>query len=236
MGETGWTRLLGSDFNSQITWLALATLVGLIVALCVAGWKNRQDIRRAVAIIFGGWLIVTWLVFSFMSGIFHAYYTVALSPAIAILAAIAETLLWSRRKTSWAPFVGGFTTLTTSLWAYSLVSTASGYRALAIVITIMGAIATIIMVGFGIQHMVSVPRETSMSKFLAYLAVLLAATAMISGPVAWTAATVATGHQGSIVSAGPNSSSQPGGMGGAGVSPGLEGNGKATSNSVFPNA
>ena len=35
--------------------------------------------------LWGGWLLVTGLMFSFMAGIFHAYYTVALAPAIGAL-------------------------------------------------------------------------------------------------------------------------------------------------------
>ena len=35
-----------------------------------------------------GWLVVTALTFSLMAGIFHAYYTVALAPAIGALVGI----------------------------------------------------------------------------------------------------------------------------------------------------
>ena len=44
--------------------------------------------RRAALLLWGGWLVVTGLVFSLMAGIFHAYYTVALAPAIAALVGI----------------------------------------------------------------------------------------------------------------------------------------------------
>ena len=47
--------------------------------------------------VWGGWLLVTALTFSFMAGIFHAYYTVALAPAIAALVGIGAWLLWRRR-------------------------------------------------------------------------------------------------------------------------------------------
>jgi hypothetical protein len=41
-------------------------------------------------------MLVTAVAFSFMAGIFHAYYTVALAPAIAAVVAIGASLLWSR--------------------------------------------------------------------------------------------------------------------------------------------
>ena len=50
---------------------------------------GRAPTRSAPALVlWGGWLLVTGLVFSFMAGIFHAYYTVALAPAIAALVGI----------------------------------------------------------------------------------------------------------------------------------------------------
>ena len=52
-------------------------------------WRTRglprTDALRAAAVLWGGWLLVTGLVFSFMAGIIHPYYTVALAPAIAAL-------------------------------------------------------------------------------------------------------------------------------------------------------
>src|SRR6185436_4923025 len=48
-------------------------------------------------LLWGGWLVVTGAVFSLMAGIFHAYYTVALAPAIAALVAIGGRLLCGRR-------------------------------------------------------------------------------------------------------------------------------------------
>ena len=41
--------------------------------------------------------VVTALTFSFMAGIFHAYYTVALAPAIAALVGIGAWVLWQHR-------------------------------------------------------------------------------------------------------------------------------------------
>ena len=45
----------------------------------------RTDLVRASLLLWGGWLLVTAAVFSFMDGTIHPYYTVALAPAIAAL-------------------------------------------------------------------------------------------------------------------------------------------------------
>lgn len=211
-GETGWNRLFTSDFNDQIAWLIFAALAGLVVVLVVAGLKNRTDIHRAFAIAFGGWLVVTWLIFSFMSGIFHSYYTVALSPAIATLAAAGIALLWAHRHTVWAPFTAAFTVISTAVWSYYLItSQASGYAVLAYAVLGTAILAAGTFVWGGIRNLDVPAGETSGTRMMAGLAALLAAFSMLAGPVAWTAATVASGHQGSIVSAGPG-----GGMGGGG--------------------
>ena len=52
---------------------------------------------RAV-LLWAGWLVVTGLVFSFMAGIYHDYYTIALAPAIAGLVAVAGHVLWQQRS------------------------------------------------------------------------------------------------------------------------------------------
>ena len=118
-GETGLFRLWTSDFGDQITWLAPIAFTGIALGLIAAApakkgqvyfgrfYQGKREhevdpdtvtrIRRAQIVIFGAWLIMTWLVFSFMAGIFHAYYTVALSPAIAVLVAICGTSLLALR-------------------------------------------------------------------------------------------------------------------------------------------
>ena len=40
----------------------------------------RTDRTRAALLLWGGWLLVTGLVFSYMQGIIHPYYAIALAP------------------------------------------------------------------------------------------------------------------------------------------------------------
>lgn len=209
-GQTGWTRLFSGEFDDQITWLVFAALVGFIVALVVAGTKNRTDIRRASAIMFGGWLVITWLIFSFMSGIFHAYYTVALAPPIAVLSAICIALLWTNRHTIWAPFTAAAVTSFSAVWAYSLIIAVSGYEYLAYFVAATGVIGAILFITQGFSNINSPTRKVSLTTILASLC---ATASLLSGPIAWTGATIATGHRGSLVTAGPGSS-RGGGPGG----------------------
>src|SRR6266540_1183318 len=97
-GETGWTRMFDAAQGGQVAWLLPAALILLVAGLVITWRAPRTDRVRGGFLLWGGWLLTTGLVFSFMQGIFHAYYTVALAPAIAALVGIGATLLWRRRE------------------------------------------------------------------------------------------------------------------------------------------
>lgn len=66
-------------------------------------------------------LLVTAAVFSFAAGIIHAYYTVALAPAIGALVGVGAVAAWRRRD--W--FGAGVTVAmvaSTGVWAWVLLS------------------------------------------------------------------------------------------------------------------
>ena len=70
------------EIGGQISWLLPAALILLVGRPGADRARPRTDRARAGLVLWGGWLLVTGLIFSFMQGIFHAYYTVALAPAI----------------------------------------------------------------------------------------------------------------------------------------------------------
>ncbi|MER6596289.1 glycosyltransferase family 39 protein, partial [Micromonospora purpureochromogenes] len=104
-GQTGWLRMFDTEVGGQISWLLPAALILLVAGLVLAGRAPRTDRRRAGLLLWGGWLLVTGLIFSFMSGIFHAYYTVALAPAVGAVVGIGAVLLWRERAAAPGPVV-----------------------------------------------------------------------------------------------------------------------------------
>ncbi|MFI2650073.1 ArnT family glycosyltransferase [Micromonospora fulviviridis] len=102
-GQSGLLRMFDTEVGGQISWLLPAALILLVAGLWLAGRAARTDRTRAGLLLWGGWLLVTGLIFSFMSGIFHAYYTVALAPAVGALVGIGATLLWRARTTPSVP-------------------------------------------------------------------------------------------------------------------------------------
>ena len=205
-GETGITRLFTGEFGGQITWLLPAALVIGVSALVLLGWRHRTSARRATLLLSGGWTVLTAVVFSFMSGIFHAYYTVALAPAIAVTLGAAADVLWRRRARSWVRIVLAASALLTGVWAWVLLGRAESWqpwlRYVVVALAVVGAV------------LVLLPRR-GRALTAATLAVLL--TGGLLAPAAYSVETVSTAHTGSIVTAGPTVSGGTGGFGGGGA-------------------
>ncbi|WP_181697120.1 glycosyltransferase family 39 protein [Nocardia sp. GTS18] len=190
-GQTGITRLFDSAQGGQIAWLLPAALILAVVALVVYGRAPRTDLRRASVMLWGGWLLVTGLVFSFMKGIFHQYYTVALAPAVAALTAIGAVLLWRHRDRVSARVCAAATMGVTAATAWVLLSRTSDFVPWLWWVILVG--------GLGAMLALLVPPAPKRSAFAA----LLAGTVALSGPAAYTAETIASVNAGSIPSAGP---------------------------------
>ncbi|WP_327676178.1 ArnT family glycosyltransferase [Kitasatospora sp. NBC_00458] len=119
-GETGITRMFDGDIGGQIAWLMPAALILLLLGLWATRRYARTDTARSAFLVWGGWLLCTALTFSFMSGIFHQYYTVALAPAVAALVGMGVDGLWrARHRLPYAAVLAGTLAVTVS-WAFVL--------------------------------------------------------------------------------------------------------------------
>lgn len=231
-GETGIARLWTSDFGDQITWLALLAFSGIVIGLVAARALRKSRggddalvrIRKAQVAVFGGWLLVTWLVFSFMAGIFHAYYTVALAPAIAVPVAICAAGLHELRDRPWTPAVAGALIAFSSAWCMALVLRSDSFTWLGAIIGVIGVTSGIALCVVGYAVRSDVPTRGVRCGMRVLLA--LGTVAIMAGPVTWTACTVATGHTGSIVTAGPSQGGM--GQGGGGMLDGKTANDELT--------
>ncbi|MFC9514940.1 glycosyltransferase family 39 protein [Nocardiaceae bacterium NPDC056970] len=225
-GSTGPTRLFESAQGGQIAWLLPVALILLVAGIALCGRAVRTDVRRASFIAFGSWLLVTGLVFSFMAGIFHAYYTVALAPAVAALVGAGAVTLWRRRDLVWVRIVAAVTIAVTAATAWILLGRSPDFVPwLRWVVVVVGALAAVAML---------VP---AVLRARAAVVVIVAALFTgLAGPVAYAVNTIGTGHSGSIPSAGPRVEGEmgrggPGGMRGPGEQlngmpiPGGRGNG-----------
>ncbi|MDN4599023.1 ArnT family glycosyltransferase [Leifsonia virtsii] len=203
-GSTGILRLFENEIGGQITWLLPAALVLFVVALVLGRTLARTDPGRATLLLFGGWLIVTALAFSFMAGIFHAYYTVALAPALAGVVAIGASAVWRSREKLWIRILSAVTMLGTAVWAWVLLDRATDWLPWLKVVVLIVALAASVL-------LLLPPR----SRMLSGATIAVTLVGALLAPTAYTLQTVTTGHTGSIVTAGPTVSGGMGGFGGA---------------------
>lgn len=217
-GETGIGRMFNSELGSQISWLLPAALI-LLVGGIILTWKARRtDTTRSAFVAWGGSLLMTAAVFSFMAGIFHQYYTIALAPYIAALIGMGATVLWEERAKWWAGALLGAAVAGTAWWGYVLLGRTPNY-----VPWLRWAVLT-----GGLAGALGVLLAARLGRQLAIAAIGLSFAASVAGPVAYTLSTVNSAHTGSIVTAGPASAGGmggPGGGGGGGGRPGVGGGG-----------
>ncbi|ODU02442.1 MAG: glycosyl transferase [Pseudonocardia sp. SCN 72-86] len=203
-GEAGITRLFSGEIALEVSWLLPAALIAIVALVCLAGRRPRTDKLRAAAALWGGWTLVTGVVFSFMSGTMHPYYTVALAPGIAALVAVGAVALW-RSRAHLAARVGlALMVASTAAWsAVLLLGSGEPYAWLGWVVA-----------GLAVPGLVAVllPAGSRRPVATGVLAAVLAASV---GTSSYAVATAATAHSGSIPSVGTSASSSMS-MGGPG--------------------
>ena len=148
--DVGWGRLFGHGMGADIAWLLPAAVVCLGAIAIVARGRPRTDPLRAAGFIWGGWLVVTAVVFSFMNGIVHPYYTVALAPAVAAVLGIGAKVLWQNRSALPAGTASAGIVLVTTILACLLLARTDGWLPwLRAVVAVGGVIAATLLLVVG---------------------------------------------------------------------------------------
>ncbi|AXE37313.1 ArnT family glycosyltransferase [Acidipropionibacterium virtanenii] len=226
-GSTGLLRMFNSSFAAEISWLLPATALLLVAGLISCGRRPLADRSRAGLILWGGSLLTTTAVFSFMEGTIHPYYTVALAPLIGGTIASGAAEIWPRGSDGRTAALLKRITLAvafafTGFWGFHLMATyAPSWNAwirwTALVVSIAGAVGHLVLGGL---------RSGGQGLRKVAVAALLAGTIAAAAPSAsWTVATAAVGHSGSTPFSGPASATS-GGMGGGGMGGGQGGGGQ----------
>ncbi|MDN5764792.1 MAG: glycosyltransferase family 39 protein [Humibacillus sp.] len=203
-GATGILRMFSSSVGGQISWLLPSALILLAAGLMLRGRMPRTDLRRAAYLVWGGWLVVTMVTFSFMAGIFHEYYTVALAPAVGALVGMGAVEAWERRHRAVAVVALASATAAAAVWGFVLLSRTTAYGDwLRVSVLAVGLAAAVLILATRWLHAKAVP-----------IVLGAALVAGLAGPAAFTLSTTAQGHTGSIVTAGPAGSTSGGTPGG----------------------
>lgn len=100
-GPAGKSRLFSGVLADQVGWwLPLAVFAALIMAIgprAAGRWPGKAGL-----VMWSGWALACWAVFSFMGGVLHPYYTSILVPAVIALAAsgvVTSWMLWRQGNT-----------------------------------------------------------------------------------------------------------------------------------------
>jgi 4-amino-4-deoxy-L-arabinose transferase-like glycosyltransferase len=203
-GETGWDRMFDSEIGGQISWLLPTALILLAAGLVATRGARRTSVTRASFLVWGGSLLTTMVVFSYMAGIFHQYYTVALAPYLAAVTGMGAGLLWERRRAGWAGVTLAAALVAAAAWGYVLLHRTPDYLPWLRWLVLVGGLAA----ALGLVFAGRLPRR------LALATAAVGLVAALAGPAAYTLSTVRQGHTGSIVTAGPAGASVMGGRGG----------------------
>ena len=209
-GTPGLLRLFNNEFGGQIAWLLPSVLILAGALLWIGLRAPRTDAVRASVVIWGLWVAVTGLTFSFMAGIIHPYYMVALAPGVAGLAGLGGVLLWQRRSLPAAAVPLAAALAAAAAMAFQLLGRSPAYVPwLRWAVLILALLAVVLLLlplapGGGVGR--ALKRTTAAAAVVAALA----------APLAYSLTTAATAHSGAIVSAGPAATGARGNLAGLG--------------------
>ncbi|MDQ1046887.1 glycosyltransferase family 39 protein [Streptomyces sp. V4I2] len=203
-GETGWDRMFNSEIGAQISWLLPAALILLVAGLVATCKLDRTSVTRSSFLVWGGSLLITMVVFSYMAGIFHQYYTIALAPYIAAVVGMGSATLWEKRSEMWASLTLAAAAVAGAAWGYVLLNRTPDYLPWLKWLVLTGGLVA----ALGLVFVARLGRQ------LALAAAGLGIVAALAGPAAYTLSTVNSAHTGSIPTAGPAGASMMGGRGG----------------------
>jgi hypothetical protein len=211
-GPTGIFRLFGSEFGGQISWLLPAALLALAALLWVSRRAARTDRTRAFALLWGGWLLITGITFSYMQGIIHPYYMVALAPAIAALVGVGAAALWQQGLGWLGRGTLAVGVAVTTWWSLELLDRSPTWLPwLRWIVVVAGVLAVIAILAAGLVPVRRLGRAMTLGPLG------LSLIAGLAGPLAYSLDTAGSTHTGSIPSAGPQLTGSFGGFGGAGA-------------------
>ncbi|HEU5426888.1 MAG TPA: glycosyltransferase family 39 protein [Actinocrinis sp.] len=207
-GASGFGRLFNDILGTQISWLLPAAAIVGVAALVLRGKAPRTDPVRASLLLWGLWLGVHFVVFSYQQGTMHPYYVTTLGPAIGALVGGGGAVVWERmHERNWAWLVIPAAIAVSALWSIALLHRTSYATWLVPLI----AIAAIVAIGALVAARLR-PRHRARLGAVGLAALLFAG---LAGPTAFAAAAANSTVNGTNPLAGPSNGSM-GGPGGAG--------------------
>ncbi|WIX92294.1 glycosyltransferase family 39 protein [Amycolatopsis sp. DG1A-15b] len=223
-GETGLGRMFSTSVGGQISWLLpLALFVLVVVAVQgvsrMAAKQPGDPALRAGWLAWGGWLLVTALVFSYAQGIWHPYYTTMLAPAIAAISAAGLARFWRayRGDGALSRLLLPAAVALTAGWAFVLAGRDPSWHGWTRWAVLVAGVVTVVA-------LLAARLAEACRAVLSRVSLVLGLATLLLVPAVWSTATAATGEAlGVMPAAGPAGGfggMRPGGTGGPGGFPG----------------
>jgi 4-amino-4-deoxy-L-arabinose transferase-like glycosyltransferase len=209
---TGWTKLLGSEYGTQIGWLYPLALLALVFGLA---WTRRARRTQPAGQVRGGfamwgtWLATYGLIFSKMSTIPHTAYVSSLAPPLAALSGAGIVMFWrAYRAEGWRGWVLPFAVAAEAAWAYFLWRDNAGFLPWARdLLVVAGAVAVVALVVVRLSRLARARLVT--------IALGTGVTAMLVAPATWAASVLDVSYAGSSFNATAGPAAGSGGFGGS---------------------
>jgi 4-amino-4-deoxy-L-arabinose transferase-like glycosyltransferase len=203
---SGWTKLLGTTYGTQVGWLYPLAVLALVFGLIWAGRARRTDQVRAGFVMWGAWLLTFGLIFSDMSEIPHTAYVASLAPPLAALGAAGIVMFWRAfRRGGWQAWLLPAAVAAELAWAWYLWRDYPDFLPSARVAALAAGIAAVvILAAVLVFRQVRAGGPTGRRVWARVITVSLAAAvvAMLAAPATWAASVLDTRYGGSSLNAG----------------------------------
>jgi len=211
-GQSGIGRLFAPTLGGQISWLIPFAAIALVGTLVLIGRRRRTDLARASVLVWGGWLLLEFLVLSFQQGIQHSYYASAAAPPIAALTGIGAVALYrARRRSTWWSLVLPLAVAATGAWAFALLRRTPGWNPWLCWTVLAATAVTVLILVLGRVRRFGL----DLGRRLLIPAGVAGLIAVLAGPAAYAATPLSHAINGTNPVAGPTAGGGFGGPGGA---------------------
>jgi 4-amino-4-deoxy-L-arabinose transferase-like glycosyltransferase len=210
---TGWTKLLGSEYGTQIGWLY--PLAALAVVFGVAWTRRARRTQpagqvRGGFVLWGTWLATYGLIFSKMSTIPHTAYMSSLAPPLAALSGAGIVMFWrAYRAAGWRGWVLPLAVAAEVAWAFFLWRDYGGFLPWARdLLAVAGAVAVVALVAARLSRRAGARLVT--------VALGTGVAAILVAPATWAASVLDVSYAGSSFNATAGPAGGMGAFGGGG--------------------
>jgi 4-amino-4-deoxy-L-arabinose transferase-like glycosyltransferase len=197
----GLLRFAAPQLAGQVTWFFPLALLGAVAA--ADGVRSRSDPAAVALLLWSGWLVTHWVVFSWAQGIFHEYYTTVMAPAVSALAGIGAVALWCAwfHGDGWRGYLLPATLLVTAAWQAFIVNHCTDVRPWLLPM-LLGGIGTAVVILVIVRWRGAAPRWGQFGASVGCAALLL-------GPAWWSGSCVVRPAFGMMPAAWPGSAPNP---------------------------